>query len=239
MASAKREKAEALLEALPALSKAIGEGKCTDLPLKGGARLASDPSQISPRSTRTQPPPPTRLVRARPTHPPSPPSLASAEHFYCNNFPEFVARVKSARASVAALLHRLGVDGAADATADPDAATRVDEDDDFCRGVVSSIDDHLDRIDHDLDAIAAARRDGADASATAAASPASRTTADAAPREPPPPSEERCHFTSARSPGRKTRSKSRWITATSRTIHPRRGTIPIPSVTSPSRGSIP
>ena len=131
-------------------------------------------------STRTQPPP-TRLARARLTHPPSPPSLASAEHFYCNNFPEFVSRVKSARASVAALLQGLGVDGAADATADPDAATRVDEDDDFCRGVVSSIDDHLDRIDHDLDAIAAARRDGADASATAAASPASRTTADAGP----------------------------------------------------------
>jgi exosome complex exonuclease RRP6 len=73
------------------------------------------------------------------------------------------------------------VDGAADATADPDAATRVDEDDDFCRGVVASIDDHLDRIDHDLDAIAVARRDGANASASAAASPASRPTPDAAP----------------------------------------------------------
>lgn len=73
------------------------------------------------------------------------------------------------------------MDGAADATADPDAATRVDEDDDFCRGVVASIDDHLDRIDHDLDAIAAARRDGANASASAAASPASRPTPDAAP----------------------------------------------------------
>ena len=181
MASAKREKAEALLEALPALSKAIGEGKCTDLPLKGGMHLASALARFPLCSTRTQPPPPTRLARARLTHPPSPPSLASAEHFYCNNFPEFVSRVKSARASAAALLQGLGVDGAADATADPDAATRVDEDDDFCRGVVSSIDDHLDRIDHDLDAIAAARRDGADASATAAASPASRTTADAAP----------------------------------------------------------
>ena len=181
MASAKREKAEALLEALPALSKAIGEGKCTDLPLKGGARLAPTLPRFHPRPTRTPPPPPTRLARARLTHPRPPRSLASAEHFYCSNFPEFVARLKAARASVGALLHGLGVDGAADATADPDAATRVDEDDDFCRGVVASIDDHLDRIDHDLDAIAAARRDGANASASAAASPASRPTPDAAP----------------------------------------------------------
>ena len=239
MASAKREKAEALLEALPALSKAIGEGKCTDLPLKGGMHFASALARFPLRSTRTQPPPPTRLARARLTHPPSPPSLASAEHFYCNTFPEFVSRVKSARASVAALLQGLGVDGAADATADPDAATRVDEDDDFCRGVVSSIDDHLDRIDHDLDAIAAARRDGADASATAAASPASRTTADAGPTRATAAKRGKVPFTSARSPGRKTRSNSRWITATSRSIHPRLGTIPIPSVTRPSRGSIP
>ena len=161
--------------------------------LKGGMHLASAlagfPPPLHPHAAAA-----ADASRAgATTHPPSPPSLASAEHFYCNNFPEFVSRVKSARASVAALLQGLGVDGAADATADPDAATRVDEDDDFCRGVVSSIDDHLDRIDHDLDAIAAARRDGADASATAAASPASRTTADAAPTRATAAKRGRCH----------------------------------------------
>ena len=92
------------------------------------------------------------------------------------------------------------MDGAADATADPDAATRVDEDDDFCRGVVASIDDHLDRIDHDLDAIAAARRRRQRA-ASAAASPASRP-----PPTPPPRATAakrgKVPFTSARSPGR-------------------------------------
>lgn len=36
MTSAKRERAEAFLEALPALSKAIGEGKSAELPLRGG-----------------------------------------------------------------------------------------------------------------------------------------------------------------------------------------------------------
>lgn len=54
------------------------------------------------------------------------------------------------------LLHRLGVDGAAAAGIDADGATRTDEDDDFYQGVVAALDDHLDRVDHDLDAAAAA-----------------------------------------------------------------------------------
>jgi hypothetical protein len=38
MSGSARERAEALLDALPALSRAVGSGKSTELPLRGGAR---------------------------------------------------------------------------------------------------------------------------------------------------------------------------------------------------------
>lgn len=38
MSGSARERAEALLDALPTLSRAVGSGKSTELPLRGGAR---------------------------------------------------------------------------------------------------------------------------------------------------------------------------------------------------------
>jgi hypothetical protein len=70
--------------------------------------------------------------------------------------------------NVGNLLASLGVDGAAAAAIDADGATRTDEDDDFYQGIVATLDDHLDRVDHDLDAAAAAAADGNNANNPAA-----------------------------------------------------------------------
>ena len=52
MTSAKRERAEALLEALPALSKAIGEGKSAELPLRGGTSTRPFRAHVACRVSR-------------------------------------------------------------------------------------------------------------------------------------------------------------------------------------------
>ena len=66
-------------------------------------------------------------------------------------------------------------------------ARPCDEDDDFYQGIVATLDDHLDRADHELDAAAAAAQAAADAAAGV-------TTAAAAPVIPPPAKRGRVPF---------------------------------------------
>ena len=161
MTSAKRERAEAFLEALPTLSKAVGEGKSAELPLRGGP--STRPRANEPLECRVSPPPPPSC--APPPRPPDrharhTPEPLDAEHYYCAHFGEFTDRLRAARGRLGRALERLGVPGAAAASADPDPTrTHAEEDDAMHAGVARLVDDHLDRVDRALDDIAAGRGD--------------------------------------------------------------------------------
>jgi exosome complex exonuclease RRP6 len=171
MTSAKRERAEVFLSSLPRLSKAIGDGKSAELPLRGGtgsrfvfvnrhpaAAAVGAEKGISPNLISISP---TTLCLSHPRFPQKPSQHhqnPSTEHYYCANFSEFSTRVSLARGRLGVCLEHLGVAGAKNATADPDQTqTHCDENGVLHFGLVALLNDHLDKVDRCLDDIAAGR----------------------------------------------------------------------------------
>ena len=131
----------------------------------------------SPRRRRRRAPFFRDPLTSRP-RPPEPPHL---EHYYCANFGEFTDRLRAARGRLGHALERLGVPGAAAASADPDPTnTHAESDDAMHAGVARCVDDHLDRVDRALDDIAAGRGVGTAKAASVGGSVAVASVATAA-----------------------------------------------------------